>query len=133
MDKNEISITSTVPQSGASAIQSLAERRSRHYRRHHRFLWDVHVLSNAISSILVIAVPVALLAMVWMPEQWRKTVNIITLAGSGFAAILAGGQGLRVLSWNHLTGGCPSIRAKALSRTKISWAVPKHRLACQRG
>jgi hypothetical protein len=23
--------------------------------------------------------------------------------------------------------GCPSIRAKALSRAKISWAVPEHR------
>lgn len=29
--------------------------------------------------------------------------------------------------------GWPSIRAKAVSRTKLSCAVPKHRLLCQRG
>ena len=29
--------------------------------------------------------------------------------------------------------GCASIRAKALSRTKMSWAVCEHRLGCQRG
>ena len=39
--------------------------------------------------------------------------------------------GLQRISENQR--GCPSIRAKALSRTKISYAVPKHRLFRQRG
>jgi RHS repeat-associated protein len=34
---------------------------------------------------------------------------------------------------NRPMDGWPSIRAKAVSRAKISWAVPRHRILCQRG
>jgi hypothetical protein len=43
------------------------------------------------------------------------------------------GQAQNVSLIIALVGGWASIRAKALSRTKISWAVPEHRFIGQRG
>jgi hypothetical protein len=47
-----------------------------------------HIWCAGISAGLVLLVPFGLAAMLWIPQQWQKLMNILTLACSGIAAIL---------------------------------------------
>ncbi|HEU0047820.1 MAG TPA: hypothetical protein VFQ43_09485 [Nitrososphaera sp.] len=75
------------PQS-CDAILELAEQESKHYRFHHRFLWDIHLFSGGISTVFILTIPVLLLAMLWIQDQWRSAINLTALLCSGLSAIL---------------------------------------------
>jgi hypothetical protein len=63
-----------------------------------------------------LAIPRFAIPTVSMPGKSRRTVPL-EIGGSQIVE----------------NQGCASIGAKALSRTKISWAVPEHCFVCQRG